>query len=187
MGAQREQDRDDASLVTGAAAGDEAAFSALYRRYLPLVLRWLLAHTRDREVAADLAAEVFAAALIAARRYRPERGEPGAWLLGIARNKLRESARHRRVEESARRRLGLEPGPLEDADLDRVEELASLGGEVLALVEQLPEDQRAALEGRVLGERSYAELAEHLECSEMVVRQRVSRGLKTLRSQVEGE
>ncbi len=186
MGAELEQEQHDAALVAAVSAGDEAAFTALYRRYLPLVLRWLLAHTHDRELAADLSAEVFAAALIASRRYRPERGAAGAWLLGIARNKLRESARRRRVEDSARRRLGLEPVPLLDADLERVEQLASLDGELLALLEQLPAEQRAALEGRVLDERSYPELAERMACSEMVVRQRVSRGLKTLRSQAEG-
>jgi RNA polymerase sigma factor (sigma-70 family) len=178
-------DDEDGRLVLAAAAGDEAAFGTLYGRYLPLVLRWLLRETGDREIAADLAAEVFAAALIAGRRYRAERGSVAAWLLGIARNKLRESRRRHRVEESARRRLGLEPIVLDDADLDRVEELAALDGMVLGLLDGLPEDQRSALSGHVLDERSYAELAERLSCSQLVLRKRVSRALNTLRSQVE--
>jgi RNA polymerase sigma-70 factor (ECF subfamily) len=175
----------DAPLVAAMARGEEQAFTTVYRRYLPLVLRWLLAQTGDRELAADLAAEVFAAALIASRRYRSERGAVGAWLLGIARNKLRESARRSRIEDAARRRLGLEPVALTDADLERVEELAGTAGELTALLEGLPAEQQAALRGRVLEEGSYAELAERLSCSELVLRKRVSRALDTLRSQVE--
>jgi RNA polymerase sigma factor (sigma-70 family) len=176
---------EEARLLTAAAAGDGEAFGVLYRRHLPLVLRWLLRQTSDREVAADLAAEVFAAALISAPRYRAGLGSVPAWLLGIARNKLRESARRRRVEDSARRRLGLEPAALSDADLERVDELAALDGALIELLEGLPADQQLALTGRVLDERTYPELADQLECSELVVRQRVSRALKTLRSQVQ--
>jgi len=77
--------------------------AVVYRRYLPVVLRWCLRETRNRELASDLSAGVFAAALIAARRYRPERGSVLAWLLGITRNKLSESRRRGRVENAARK------------------------------------------------------------------------------------
>jgi RNA polymerase sigma factor (sigma-70 family) len=176
----------DAQAIRAVAAGDEAAFAALYRRHLPVVVGWIYRQTGDREVAADLAAEVFAAALVSAGSYRPSKGPAGAWLLGIARNKLRESARRRRVEDAARRRLGMQPVPVTDADLERVEELACETAELTALLGRLPEDQRTALVGRVLDERTYEQLAERLQCSQMVVRQRVSRGLRTLRSQMEG-
>ena len=45
----------------------------------------------------------------------------------------------------------------------------------------LPADQREAVRRRVLAEDDYAAIAADLECSEAVVRQRVSRGLATLR------
>jgi RNA polymerase sigma-70 factor (ECF subfamily) len=175
----------DAELVLATARRDERAFAVLYRRYLPLVVRWCVVHTGERELAADLAAETFAAALIAARRYRPERGEVDAWLLGIARNKLRESRRRGRIEASARKRLSMEPVAITDADLERVDELGSREEEIVPLLRSLPTAQREALLGRVVGERSYRELAGELRCSEMVVRQRVSRGLQALRSRLE--
>jgi RNA polymerase sigma-70 factor (ECF subfamily) len=175
----------DAALVADVARGDDAAFAAIYRRYLPLVLRWCLRETGNRELAADLSAEVFAAALTAARRYRPDKGSVAAWLLGIARNKLRESRRRRRVEASARRRLGVQPAAMTDADLERVEELASLDGEILECVAGLPEHQRQALLSRIVQERSYDEIATELRCSELAVRQQVSRGLRVLRSRME--
>jgi RNA polymerase sigma factor (sigma-70 family) len=177
----------DAVLVARIAKGDDAAFAVLYRRYLPLVVRWSLRQTGNRELAADLASEVFAASLIAARRYDPNQGAVAAWLLGIAKNKLRESRRRKRVEDSARRKLGLPPIAVNDAALERVEELASLDADVAALVAALPEDQREALMQRVVAERPYEDIASELSCSPSVVRQRVSRGLKTLRSEIEGQ
>jgi RNA polymerase sigma-70 factor (ECF subfamily) len=177
--------RGDQELVAGIVRGDDAAFGSLYERHLPVVLRWCLRETGNREVAADLCAEVFAASLIAVRRYRPDRGDVLAWLLGIARNKLRESHRRGRVEDRARRRLGVDPDELTDDDLERVVELASIDSEALVtLVEALPEDVRRALLERVVGERPYAEIAAELSCSELVARQRVSRGLKRLRSEI---
>src|ERR1035437_939857 len=175
----------DAALLAAVAARDDAAFVTLYRRYLPVVLRWCLRETGNRELAADLSSEGFAAALISARRYRAEQGSVLAWLLGIARNKLLESRRRTRVEDSARRRLGLEPVSLTDGDLERVEELASLDEEILRLVQGLPGPMRQALAARVVQERSYEEIAAELRCSESVVRQLVSRALKTLKSQME--
>jgi RNA polymerase sigma factor (sigma-70 family) len=182
--AEADEER-DAALVSAVGRGDADAFDELYARYLPLVVRWSMHATGNREVAADLTAEVFAASLTAARRFRPERGSVAAWLLGIARNKLRESRRSGRVEDSSRRRLGVEPVSLADADLERVEELASLDATIVPLVEGLPATLRGALIERVLHERPYEEIALELRCSQSVVRQRVSRALKTLRSQLE--
>jgi len=90
------------------------------------------------------------------------------------------------VESSARRRLGFEPVVLEDLDLGRVEELASLGddGYVERLLGALPPEQRDAVRARVLDERSYAEIAVELQCSEAVVRQRVHRGLSRVRERL---
>lgn len=176
--------RTDRELLTAASAGEGAAFAAFYRRHLPAVIGFLLRQTGDREVAADLSAEVFAAVFLFARRFRA-RGDGSAapWVRGIAQNKLRESRRRGRVEDRARRRLGFEPEALDDVDLARAEELAA-GSEVVELVEQLPERQRVAVRSRVLDERGYGEIAEELGCSELVVRQQVSRGLSRPRDQL---
>jgi RNA polymerase sigma factor (sigma-70 family) len=178
---------DDHSLLLARVANrDEAAFNMLYTTYLPLVLRWTLRETRDRELAADLTAEVFAAAMLAAPRYRAESGSVGGWLIGIAVNKLRESRRRKRVEDSARRRLKLEPVVLTDADLELVDELVGMDERLQALVQTLPAEQQKAVIARVVDERSYEEIARDMECSPSVIRQRVSRGLRTLRSELEG-
>jgi RNA polymerase sigma-70 factor, ECF subfamily len=133
---------------------------------------------------------VFAAVFLVARRFRARGAASAApWVRGIAQNKLRESRRRGRVEDRARRRLALEPEVLDDADLARVDELAgAAGGGALELVERLPERQRVAVRSRVVEGRGYAEIARELKCSELVVRQHVSRGLKRLRDELtEGE
>src|ERR1700760_2307011 len=61
----------DDDLLARFAAGDAEAFVAFYRRHLTAVLGFFLRRTGNAELTADLTAEVFAAALLAAERYRP--------------------------------------------------------------------------------------------------------------------
>lgn len=159
---------------------DPEAFGAFYRRHEAAVLRFFMRRVRNAELAADLTAETFAAALLASRRFR-RRGEPAeAWLFGIARKTLAASLRRKRVAARARRKLELPPLTLTDEVLERV---AALADPALSLVADLPEAQREALQARVVEERDYPEIARELRCSEAVVRKRVSRALSTLRDQ----
>jgi RNA polymerase sigma-70 factor, ECF subfamily len=178
-------ERTDGELLSAVVAGDGAAFATFYRRHLPAVVAFLVRETGDREATADLTAEVFAAVFLVARRFRARgAGSARPWVLGITRNKLLESRRRGRVEDRARRRLAFEPETLDDDDLARVDELAAAGRPVLKLVERLPGAQREAVRSRVLEGREYGEIARKLGCSELVARQRVSRGLARLRDQL---
>jgi RNA polymerase sigma factor (sigma-70 family) len=142
--------------------------------------------THDPEVTADIAAEVFAAVIVAAGRYQPETETAAPWVIGIARNVLGASRRQGLVEDRARRRLGLEPIELDNSDLDETEAIAERGGAgVVELVESLPSDERHAVKARIVDERSYREIASELRCSELVVRKRVSRGLGRVRKRLE--
>lgn len=156
------------------------AFGEFYARHETAILGFMLRRTDEPELAADLAAEAFAAALVSVRRYRPGPAPAAAWLYGIARNILLRSIKRRRVEDRARRRLGMEPLPLTDELLDRIERL---GGDerVEQLLARLTPEQASAVRARVIDQRSYPEIATALRCSESVIRQRVSRGLATLR------
>jgi RNA polymerase sigma factor (sigma-70 family) len=159
------------------------AFEDLYERNERAVLAYFMRRTGRAELAADLTAETFARALAGRERFDPAEGPERAWLFGIARHLLADSLRAGRVEDSVRRRLGMEPLTLDDEALARIDQLTS--DEALAALEDLPEDQRAAIRAHVLDERDYDELAAELSCSKSVVRQRVSRGLRALRSRLE--
>jgi RNA polymerase sigma factor (sigma-70 family) len=169
-------------LLAAISGRDGDAFAAFYRRHLPAVLAYLARETRDPEVAADLAAEVFAAVLLAARRYRPVTESAVPWVIGIARNTLGASRRRGRVEARARQRLGFRAIDLDESDLERTHALAADGeGALTELLGSLPDEERRAVEARIVRERSYAEIAAELECSQLVVRKRVSRGLARMR------
>lgn len=172
-------DASDEQLLALAAHQPEA-FGVFYDRYERRMLAFFARATGRPELAADLTAEVFAAALIGAQRFRPQAGSATAWLFGIARHELADAWERGRVEDRARRRLAMDPIGLTDELLERVEALGD-GERALRLLEDLPEDQRVAVQGRVVEERDYRELARGLSCSESVVRQRVSRGLRALR------
>ncbi len=165
---------------------DAEAFGVFYDRFEREVLAFFWRATRRADLAADLAGEVFAAALESATRFDPGRGTARAWLFGIARHELADAWDRGRVENRARERLGIEPLLLCDEAIERIEQLGdSEQGAVLGLLDGLPEDQRLAVKGRVVEERDYAELARSLSCSPGVVRQRVSRGLRALRERLQ--
>jgi RNA polymerase sigma factor (sigma-70 family) len=166
-------------------ARDAEAFGVFYDRHEDALLAFFRRATGRADLAADLTAEVFACALASLDRFDSKLGQPKAWLFGIARHELAQTWRRGRVEAQARRLLGMEPMLLSDEDLERIDELGGPEGpESMVLLEELPGDQRTAVMGRVLEERDYPELAHRLGCSELVVRQRVSRGLRTLRSRL---
>ena len=180
MSAVWDESPDEGLLAS--ARREPAAFGAFYRRHEDGVLGYFLARVGDEEVAADLTAETFAAALASAHRFRPRKTPASAWLFGIASNTLAMSRRKGRVEARARRRLGMAPLVLTEESVERI---AALDGTALALVSELPGDQQDAVRARVIDERDYADIAKDMRCSEAVVRKRVSRGLGTLRGRLE--
>lgn len=176
---------DDELLSASLKSGE--AFAAFYRRHVDAVVAYLGARCSDAETAADLTQETFAAALVSAHRYTPGRVPAAAWLFGIARKKLIDSYRRGRVERAAVAKLGLEPIAVDDEDLARVLDLGSIGRDpqAFAALLELPDSVGTAVAARILDEDPYPEIARRLQTSEVVVRQRVSRGLRTLRKRLE--
>jgi RNA polymerase sigma-70 factor (ECF subfamily) len=74
-------------VLLAATRVDADAFGVFYLRYERLILGYPLRGTGDPEVAADLTAEMFAAAL--AGRYRPEAPTAVGWLLTSRSERLR--------------------------------------------------------------------------------------------------
>lgn len=165
-------------------AGGPEDFGRFYLRNEDPVLAFFLRRTGSADLAADLTAETFARALEGRLGFDASRGEPGAWLFGIAKHVLSESIRKGRVQNAARRRIELERLELDDEAIVRIE---GLTGEVATkALRRLQPEQRLAIEGRILEEKNYDEIAVRLRCSTSVVRQRVSRGLRLLRERLEG-
>ena len=171
----------DEDLLT---SGDPEAFGMFYDRHVSTLLGYFARRTGDPEVAADLTAEPFASAIVARRRFRRAGPPAVAWLFTIAQRRLVDYQRRGRVEEQMRRSLAMERRPVsaDDAELIRM-----LGDDTAgALLAELPAEQRDAIDAHVLEGRGYPELAGELQLTEATIRQRVSRGLATLRRTMGG-
>jgi RNA polymerase sigma factor (sigma-70 family) len=164
---------------------DADAISRLYRARAAALLRFFMRRTFDPEVAVDLVAETFVAAVADRRLFRGRSDEDAArWLYGIARHRLADFVRHGRVERRALERVGFQRRALSDPEYERIEELAGLSelrDQVAAGFDGLGDEQRQALVLRVLEERSYAQVASALGVSEQTARARVSRAAAALR------
>jgi RNA polymerase sigma-70 factor (ECF subfamily) len=178
---ERGEHRSDAELLVDARSSSEP-FGAFYERHFPSVLAFFRRRVRGPEEAFDLTAETFAAALAAVPRFQPGPEPPQAWLFAIARHKLYEAFRSGRIQDEARRALAMQPIRLDDGALEILEVAAS--APTIQLLDTLAPEQRDAIEAHHLEERGYAEIAAELQCSESVVRKRVSRGLAALRAQL---
>ena len=88
----------DADLLRRCAGGDREAFRPFMERHLPAVERFLRALGAEPDRLDDAAQETFVAAWRHASGFRGEDARP--WLLGIARNALRRTARRRAGEPS---------------------------------------------------------------------------------------
>jgi RNA polymerase sigma factor (sigma-70 family) len=178
LGVARVTDRTDAELIR-AAESDAGAFGELYRRHVATVHAWF--RRRLEWAAADLTAEAFALAWLSRRKFRDEAGGSALpWLLGIARNVARESARRNEVETRARRRLGLPTDLASDDGYAAVEERLSPRAALADALDGLPEHEREALELRVVDELAYPEVAARLGIRPAAARLRVSRALRRL-------
>jgi RNA polymerase sigma factor (sigma-70 family) len=168
---------------------DPDAFAAFYDAYAERVLVFLTRRVLDVDTAFDLLSETFATALEQRRKFRGATAqEEQGWLFAIARSELSRYWRHGRVERSALARLGVGVPGLSDPEIERIEELAGIAGLAAQLGEAmraLPEDQRRAVELRVVCECPYDDVAGRLGVSEQTARARVSRGLRALSHQLE--
>lgn len=167
-------------LVDRAREGDAEAFGALYDRFQPEILRYLLVRTRDREVAEDLAQQVFLKAWQAIPRYQ-HRGAPfRAWLYRMAHNQMVDHFR------TSRPTTDLEGVDLpEDAEAEERVLTAETHDVLRGALERLSEDHRQVLVLRFLMEKSAREIGEIMNRKEVTVRGLQMRALQALRREIE--
>jgi RNA polymerase sigma factor (sigma-70 family) len=169
---------------------DPEGFVPFYRQEAEAVLLFLTRRTLDGEVALDLTAETFAQAWRGWPRVREDsREEMRAWLFTIARRQLSHYLRRGHTQRAAISRLGIRTPTVHEDDLGAIEDAAGLGDVRMGLkaeLERLSDEQREALQLRVVEEMPYPEVARRLGVSEQAARARVSRGLRTLQRSLAG-
>src|ERR1700683_2952030 len=183
----------DGLLLRRMIAGDEEAFTLLYRRRHPAIYRFALHMSGNVALAEDVTQEVFMTLIRDAKRFDPERGTLGGFLFGIARNHLRrrwEQERHSLPLPSdadeldsllsasaASGKTGHSNGNGRGPFLLSRDEFTSLEtvGRVRQAIATLPQNYREAVILCELEEMSYEEAAGALDCPGGAVGSRLPR------------
>jgi len=176
---------DDSELFARAQRGDTAAYEEIVRRYQQLAFRTAYVITGSAAEAEDAAQDGFVKAFRALDRFRSG-APPRPWILRIVANEARNRVR------STQRRLGLELRLAEGfrpGDAAPSPEAASVAAEdsarLLALLNELGEEDRLVIASRYFLELSGEETAAALGIPEGTVKSRLSRALTRLRTRYE--
>jgi RNA polymerase sigma-70 factor (ECF subfamily) len=173
-----ETDVSDADLLQSMLAGDEEALAVLYRRRHASIYRFALQMSGLPALAEDVTQEVFIALLRDGRSYDPRRGPLNWFLLGIARNLMRQKLGREQFyaplgEDQSEIPASLQSQHKSDplTELSRNQTIEAVRQAVLSL----PPRYREVVVLCELQELSYAEAAGVLNCAIGTVRSRLHR------------
>jgi len=184
--AMAESSSTDQELLRQLSKGNEAAFSAFYRRYQGPLYRFALHMSGNNATAEEVTQEVFMLLIGNPTGYDATKGSIGGYLFGIARNLTR------RIMQRSRLDLPIEEEWLDTGDagltsdldilseLSNTEQLELLRKTVLAL----PEQYREVIALCDLEEMSYSDAAALLECSPGTVASRLHRARAMLKAKL---
>jgi len=169
----------DEELLRLTRAGDEGAFTVLYRRHQGPVYRFALQMSGSESVADDVTQEVFLALMRESSRFDSSRGSLASYLYGVARNQVRRHLERGKLQVPLEDDCGddalfLEPmtapeDPL--GDLTLREGLSALRQAILTL----PLHYREVVALCDLEEMSYEEAARSMGCAVGTIRSRLHR------------
>jgi RNA polymerase sigma-70 factor (ECF subfamily) len=176
----------DEELLGLAAAGELAAFAALYERRQGGIYRFALRMSGSESIAEDVTQDVFVALLKDAGQFDPARGTVASYLYGMARNRVfRLLERDRSLVPMTEQASGDDDDPVHDRLIVTQDPLAELTrNELVEAVRQsilaLPIHYREVIILCSLQEMSYAQAAEALGCAVGTVRSRLHRARELL-------
>lgn len=178
-------EHDFGALVAEAAAGDEQAIAAIYRRHQPRLLRFLRVEVGD--AADDVASQTWLEVVRTLARFEGDEGGFRALLFTIARRRVhdhRRTTRRRPATPMAPDDLAAEIDPvpaIEDLVLDRL----SGDGAAALIAELVGDDNAQVLLLRIVGGLTAEEVAAVVGRSVGAVRVQQHRALRKLATALE--
>ena len=164
----------DRGLMRRVTDRDEAALTALYDRYAPVVHGLATSILRDPALAEEATHDVFLRIWLQPAAYDPARGTFAGWLMRVARNRSIDLLRRRREDTGSA--LGADVGSwLADPEP---------GPEEQALAGLRRDEIRRALETLTPDHRQLLELAYFTGLSQSQIAERLDRPLGTVKSQI---
>lgn len=178
---QEERHKRMAALLASTAGGDRQAFRELYGLSSRLIYGVVLAVMSDREIAAEVAQDVYLAIWRRAAAFDPERGNPVSWMAAIARNRAIDRLR----AERTRGFVSFEADVPDVADTTDTENVAIANIAVRRLLADLrPEYRRALLLAYFKG-YTHSELAAVMKVPVGTAKSWVRRGLEAMKEALE--
>ena len=184
---------EDIRLIARAKAGEEKAYRTLLGKYQGSVFSICLRMVRDRELASDLAQDVFLKVFTMLERYDPSYAF-SSWLFKITSNLCIDYLRKRRVEtfpmdspmdgaDGEFTRQYEAPDPTPETLMIRKEQMETLQ----AAIDELPEHYRMIILLRHQENLSYDEIANSLEIPLGTVKARIHRAREMLKDRLKKE
>ncbi len=167
------------ALIAQVALGNQTAFSHLYEATSGKLLAVCLRVLNERAAAEDAMQEVYVKVWSKADRYQVTGHSPMTWLITIARNTAIDRLRSRKIDRNIAdysERIA-EPGPSPEQSAVA----ASESRRIVACLDELEADRRAAITGAYLDGKSYKDLSEQFAVPLNTMRTWLRRGLSDLR------
>jgi RNA polymerase sigma-70 factor (ECF subfamily) len=175
-GAELKGGATDVSLVWAMRSGDESAIATLYDRYSSIVYAVALRVLGDTGAAEDVLQEVFMQLWRNPGVFDSSRGNLGAWLGVISRNRAIDALRKRRPEtDIADVVVSVEPDMAGEAERAQVME------KVRGTLGSMPAAQRSALEMAYFEGLTHTEIATKTGEPLGTIKTRIRTGLQALR------
>ena len=182
------QERDEV-LLQRSAAGDEDCFTQLYRRHQAPLFRFALRMTGNAWAAEEIVQDVFMTLVRDPRKYDSGRGTVGAFLYGVARNRimkhLERAPRDLQLPENGDDGYAVLPQTIDMRTPAYSAELGERRERVRAAVLELPAEFREAVVLCLLEELSYEDASRVLDCPIGTIRSRLHRGRALLLAKLE--
>jgi RNA polymerase sigma factor (sigma-70 family) len=175
-------DPSDADLVLASRNGDRNAFGEIVRRYQSMISGLIYSFCGDLHRSEDLAQETFLSAWKSLTGLRDPAKLP-SWLCQIARHRATDSLRKSKTEKSVIASFwSREPATAAPVDSRMVEEEEH--AVLWRALSSIPSPYRETLVLYYRHDQSSADVANAMETTEAVIRQRLSRGREMLRTEV---
>ena len=181
--AQESESEFEARLISRIAEGDGSAFDALYKRFSGSLYSMAYRIMNDAKEAEDVLQEGFTYMWRKAASYDPNRSSPFAWAVMITRNKAIDRLRVRQRLEKLREKVTSEEAFYQNKDETSANEptLRERGAIVRSALQEIPQEQRQALELAFFGGLTHEQIAEQLDTPLGTIKARIRRGLLRLR------
>jgi RNA polymerase sigma factor (sigma-70 family) len=175
----------DRRLIGRIAGGDRDAFRDLFRRYAPAAMALARRVVRQPHIAEEMVQEAFLSVWKNPRRYDPARGTVRAWLMTTVHHRAVDAVRS---EEAQRRRSEVVESLTDAASEDPAETVVEALGlpeeraAVRRALQDLPQEQRQAIELMYFSGMSQSQIAQRLGLPLGTVKSRTLLAMRRLRA-----